>query len=352
MANDWLIYGAYGYTGELVAREAISRGLRPVLAGRSEAKLKALSAELGLQYRAFDCDQIMTNLAGIKAVLNCAGPFSSTAEPIVKSCIDQKIHYVDITGEIAVFEMCNSLHHAATSAGVVLCPGAGFDIVPTDCLAALLKKRLPDASSIDLAFSFGSRPSLGTALTTIEGLKKGGVIRQQGHLVNVPNGFRARRIPFTSGSRWAVTIPWGDVYTAGVSTGVPNGMVYSAAPLGVAILMRISNWASGVLAGERAQSFLKSMARRIFSEGPDASRRASSKTEFWGEATNARGERVSARLTAPGVYDLTADTAVDIICHCLLAQANFGYFTPSMLLGENFITDRPNVSLEWLTLYP
>ena len=46
--GEWLIYGANGYTGELIAREARKRGMTPILAGRSQESVASLAGELGL----------------------------------------------------------------------------------------------------------------------------------------------------------------------------------------------------------------------------------------------------------------------------------------------------------------
>ncbi|MGP1122508.1 saccharopine dehydrogenase family protein [Serratia sp. CY47444] len=347
MGNEWMIYGSYGYTGELVVREAVRRGLRPVIAGRSGSKLAPLADELGLEYRAFDVGQASAHLHDIGVMVNCAGPFSSTAKPLVEACLETRTHYVDITGEIPVFEMCHGLDARAKAAGVVLCPGAGFDIVPTDCLAAMLKERMPGAVTIDLAFSFGTRPSIGTARTIVEGAEAGGLIRRNHRMQQVANGYRIRRIPFPVGARWAVTIPWGDVYTADVSTGVPNGMVYTALPLALGVLMRVTNPLRRLLATGWAQSLLNRVVDRMFGGGPDAQARADQRTEFWGEATDAAGNRLSVRMTAPNVYALTVDTALEIAGHCLSATDQAGYFTPSMLLGSQFIASRAGVDVEW-----
>ena len=148
----WMVYGAYGYTGTLVAELAVRRGLRPVLAGRDAAKLRPLAERLGLEHRAFGLDEAARALADVDAVAHCAGPFSSTSGPMVDACLAAKTHYVDITGEIDVFEAVSRRDEDAKRAGVVLLPGAGFDVVPTDCLAALLHDALPTATHLDLAF--------------------------------------------------------------------------------------------------------------------------------------------------------------------------------------------------------
>ena len=344
--SRWMIYGAYGYTGELIAREAVRRGHRPVIAGRSEAKLAPLAEELGIEHRAFDLAGAETGLSDIAVVLNCAGPFSSTAAALVDACLKTKTHYVDITGEIPVFQMCHEFDTEAKDAGILLCPGAGFDIVPTDCLAAMLEDRMPEAQTINLAFSFGTRPSIGTARTIVEGMTSGGLIRRDRQLVAVANGYRVRRIAFPGGPLWAVTIPWGDVFTSGVSTGAANGMVYMALPRALGILMRLTNPLRGLLGTGWAQRRLNDLVDRLFSGGPDAEARANQRTAFWGEAIDAAGRRTTMRMSAPNAYELTADAALEIALYCLSATGRSGYVTPSMLLGPEFIGSRPGVRID------
>lgn len=344
---SWMIYGAYGYTGELIAREAVRRGLHPVIAGRTESKLAPLAAELGLQYRVFDLRWVQDELDGLTAILNCAGPFSATARPMIEACLRARVHYIDITGEITVFQLSASLDRVAREAGIILCPGAGFDIVPTDCLAAMLKERMPDAQAINLAFSFGTRPSIGTVRTLIEGAAGAGLTRRDHRLVSIANGYRISKIPFANGRRWAVTIPWGDVYTSGISTGVPNGMVFTALPLSLCLLLRITNPLRRLLATEWAQRGLDRLASRLFGGGPNSQARMSQTAELWGEAVDAGGGRVSATISGPNVYDLTVDTALAIVKYSLSTIDRSGYFTPSLLLGAGFIALRPGVQVQW-----
>jgi short subunit dehydrogenase-like uncharacterized protein len=346
VTKQWMIYGAYGYTGELAAREAVRRGQRPLLAGRSEQKLLPLAQELDLEYRTFDLGQAQEGLSAVAVLLNCAGPFSATARPLVDGCLQLRVHYVDITGELPVFQFCHSQDARAKQARIILCPGTGFDIVPTDCLAAILKEQLPDASEINLAFFSGVRPSHGTARTLLENLGKGGLIRRNHKLIPVPSGYRLRRIPFPSGRRWAMTIPWGDVFTAGISTGVPNGMVYVGLPLSIGLVMRAANPMRGLLSTRLAKKWLDRAVERHFAGGPDEHARSRRRAELWGEAVNATGGRVVARLTTPNPYTMTADTAVEIAMHCVNASDTAGYVTPSMLMGSRFICSRPGVEFE------
>jgi hypothetical protein len=209
----FLIYGANGYTGELIAREAVRRGLRPILSGRSEEKIAPLAEELRLEARPFSLDK--PRLDGIDAVLHCAGPFVRTSAPMVRACLEAGAHYLDITGEIAVFEAVMAMNDSAVRAGVTLLPGVGFDVVPTDCLAAMLAARLPGATELELAFyAPGAELSRGTMKTMIESIDEGGAIRRDGRIVRVPAAYDVREIPFSIGPRTAMTIGWGDVSTA------------------------------------------------------------------------------------------------------------------------------------------
>jgi short subunit dehydrogenase-like uncharacterized protein len=335
---NWLIYGAYGYTGRLVAREAVRRGLRPTLAGRDEKRTGELASELGLEARNFALDDpaaVRAVIGGNRLVLHCAGPFSVTSEPMVRACLAEGVHYLDITGEIAVFEFAHQQADTARRADVVLAPGVGFDVVPSDCLAASLVEALPAATRLLLAFEAGGGPSPGTAKTSIEGLARGGRIRRDGRLESVPLAWKTRRIPFAHGERTAITIPWGDVYTAFVSTGIPNIEVYMAVPPATARNLRRLRWLRPLLGTAPVQSFLK---RRVEAgvSGPSENVREGTRSELWGEARSADGRTVSATMTTPNGYDLTVDAALGIVAHLLANDIEGGYYTPSLLMGAGY----------------
>ncbi|MFB3078859.1 MAG: saccharopine dehydrogenase NADP-binding domain-containing protein [Lysobacterales bacterium] len=257
---DWIIYGANGYTGKLMAREAARRGLHPILAGRNEGAVSALAADLGLESRVFDLDDPQATLRGVegcKLVLHCAGPFSTTSQPMIEACLAAGVHYLDITGEISVFQNAHLQADQARRTDIVLIPGVGFDVVPSDCLAASLVEALPAAIKLVLAFEAGGGPSPGTAKTTVEGLGMGGRVRRDGELLEVPLAWKSRTIPFAHADRSAVTIPWGDVYTAFVSTGIPDIEVYMAVSPGTITKMQRMRWFKPLLGLGFVQSFLK-----------------------------------------------------------------------------------------------
>ena len=302
----FLIYGANGYTGELIAREAVRRGHRPIVAGRTAEKVEALARELGLEARVFPLTA--PKLDGVEAVLHCAGPFVHTSAPMVRACLDAGVHYLDITGEIAVFEAIMAMNDIAVKRGVSLIPGVGFDVVPTDCLAAMLSARLPGATELELAFySPKAELSRGTLKTMIEGIGEGGAIRRDGRIVRVPPAYAVREIPFSCGPRMAMTIPWGDVSTAFHTTGIPNIRVYTAAsPKSIARMRRIRTFLP-LLGITPIKRLLQSIVNRR--RGPGEEQRASGRTYLWGRAANGPNE-VTMTMTTPEGYAFTVLSAV------------------------------------------
>ena len=343
--NRLMIYGAYGYTGELMVREAVKQGLKPIIAGRGAEKLKPLAGELNLEYRAFGVQEARNYLQDISVLLNCAGPFSATAEILVKACLEQQVHYLDITGEIEVFRKCYALDDEARKRNIIVMPGVGTDIVPTDCLAAMLKEKLPTATRLDLAFSFGTSPSIGTVKTSIESFGKGGLIRENNRLKRVPNAFRIRKIPFQNKPQWAVTIPWGDVFTAGISTHVPDGVVYMAMPKSAIYMARLTNPVKGMLNTGFGQKLTKKLVSLFVKKGPDEQARETERGQFWGEAQAPGGDKVEMTMSTPNVYQLTAITGIRIAEYCLNVHGKSGYNTPSMLLGSSFILSIPGIDI-------
>ena len=336
----WMIYGANGYTGELIARAGAAE--KPVLAGRNAQRIHALARELGCEARVFDVDR--PRLDGVSLVLHCAGPFIHTSAPMVRACLDAGVHYLDITGEISVFESIMALDAEAKRRNVTLLPGVGFDVVPTDCLAAMLARRLPDATELTLAFTGGAGLSAGTQKTILEGLGDGGAIRRDGKIVRVPTLYDTREIPFPSGPRLSMTIPWGDIATAFYSTKIPNIRVYRAtSPRAVARLRRIQHLVP-LLAFPPIKWFLRRGASRI--QGPDAAARASARMEIWGRVVNRDGREVTMTMTTPEGYAFTVLSALASVKRVMRDPVRAGSFTPSMRLGAEFVTTIPGVVIE------
>lgn len=344
MPNDmqFLLYGATGYTGQLIAEYAASFGLKPILAGRSEAKVKAMADSLGLEYRVFDLADTAALDAALQetpVVLHAAGPFMFTAKPMIEACLRTGTHYLDITGEIAIFEMAARMDKKAREAGIMLLPGAGFDVVPTDCLALHLKNRMPDATHLQLAFAgMGGGVSQGTATTMAENLGEGGAMRKDGKIVKVPLGHNAMIVPFRAKSLFVMSIPWGDVSTAYHSTDIPNietYMAFSPSAYRWVKLQRYFNWLLRT-------SFVRNIVKKRIKErpaGPTPEQRARSKSFVWGRVSNADGKVLEAQLVTPEGYTLTALTSLLITKKVLNGNAPIGFQTPSKAYGEDLILE-------------
>ena len=336
--SNWLIYGAYGYTGELIARQAVADGQKPILAGRDAARVLALASELGLPHRSFSL--ATPDLANISLVLNCAGPFSATAAPMIAACLAAGAHYLDITGEISVFDHAQSLHAEAHKAGIVLCPGVGFDVIPTDCVAAALASVLPDATHLALGFETEAAMSPGTAKTSVEGLAQGGRVRRDGKIIAVPMGFNTRQIDFGRGPKTAMAFPWGDVSTAFYTTGIPNIDVFLAVPPALLWGARLGNLLGPILGLGPVQTALKNRAGAI--AGPTAQARANAPCYVWGEARNASGVVRTARIRTANGYDVTTHGALAVVDRLLTRNVEEGgAFTPARLCGARLIETLP-----------
>jgi short subunit dehydrogenase-like uncharacterized protein len=344
-----LLYGANGYTGRLIARRAAERGLPVVVAGRSARRITRLGAELSLPHRIFpldDADRVADGLQGASAVLSCAGPFIDTFEPLARACIAAGVHYLDVTGEIDVFEGLAALGDEAAAAGVMLLPGVGFDVVPTDCVAAHLVARLPDAYRLLLGFAGSARGmSRGTARTMVRNLGRPSRVRRGGRIVDVPPGALTRDIDFGRGPRHSVAISWGDVATAWYTTGIPNIEVYRPASPALLRALRLVGQATALLGSGPVRALAAGIIR-LRPEGPDDPALASGRSVVWGRVENDAGAAVEAVLHGPDGYVLTAEAALLAVAHVLAGDVRPGFQTPAGAYGVELALAVPGVRLE------
>ncbi len=343
MPKQWMLYGANGYTGALIAKEAKRRGLTPILAGRSSA-VTQLGASLGLSTRCFALStaaEVAQNLKGISAVLHCAGPFSSTSKLMLDGCLAAGTNYFDITGEIEVFEAVHARNDELKSAGITALPGIGFDVVPTDCVAALLKRKLPDATRLTLAYKADGGPSAGTAKSSLEGLRKGGRIRENGKIIAVPLAQKSLEVTYKNRPVFSVRIPWGDVSAAYYSTGIPNIEVYMAAPRSLPHTARLLGWAMKV---GPLESILKAVATKTM-QGPSDQLLREGRSWIWGEVENAAGAKAGMRIEVPNGYTLTVDASLTALEKMLNEGLKPGALTPSLAFGPEFVLGLKDVKV-------
>jgi len=301
--------------------------------------VRGLALAHGLEARIAGLDDpaaLRRALDGVRVVLHAAGPFSRTSRPMADACLAAGAHYLDITGEIGVFEALAARNAEARSAGIMLLPGVGFDVVPSDCLAAHLKRRLPGAVKLVLAFQSSGGLSRGTATTMVENISGGGAIRRGGRIVPVPAAWNTRTADLGRGPVRVTSIPWGDVATAWHSTGIPDIEVYTRMGGGTRALLVASRYLGRLLRSAPAQRFL--MARiRNRAPGPDQAARARGVSRLLGEVWDTAGGHARTRLTGPEGYTLTAHSAVAALERTLTGEATPGFRTPSLAFGPDFI---------------
>jgi len=340
-ADRLLVYGAYGYTGRLVVEAATDRGHDPIVAGRDAAKTRGVATASDLEARSFPVADADAHLGDVDVVLNCAGPFSETADAMADACLDTGTHYLDVTGELPVFERLRRRGPAAAEAGVTVLPGVGFDVVPTDCLAAHLHDRLPEATHLSLAFAADGGVSPGTLKTALSGVGLEGAVRRDGDLRAEPIAARTRVVDFGEGLQRAVSIPWGDVSTAHHTTGIPNIDVYLALPRPGRTAATLAPYLGDVLDADAVRRGLSWLIDR-YVEGPDADTRASGEAHVWGEVRTA-DDRLVSRLRTPEPYRFTADAAALIAGKVLDGDAPTGYQTPASAFGPDLVLELDGV---------
>jgi short subunit dehydrogenase-like uncharacterized protein len=345
---SFLIYGANGYTGLLIVELAVKNGLKPTIAGRTLDKIKPIADKFGLEYSVFDLNnqqELVGQLAQFPLVLNCAGPFSRTAKAMVEACLISKTHYLDITGEIEVFEMVKTYQQQALNSQIVLMPGVGFDVVPTDCMAKFLHTNMLDATHLELAFmSLGSTISHGTVTTMIESLGKEGAVRENGVITPKPAGFKGKDVNFGEITQFTMTIPWGDVSTAHHTTGIPNIETYVGVPKSAYFFMKFQFLFNPIL----RSNFIKNLLQNYVDgkvTGPTESQQQTGKSLIYGKVTNASGKSIEARLETPEGYKLTAEASLLITQKILDSKEISGYQTPAGMLGHDLILE---VGGKWL----
>ncbi len=338
--NQLMVYGANGYSAQLIIEELLSRKIRPVLAGRNETALKNLSRKYNCEYKAFDLHDekiIDAALTEIHTVINCAGPFIQTAKDLIEACLRTKTNYLDITGEMPVMHLAFSMDSKAKESGIVILPSVGFDIIPTDCLAKRLSEKMPDGIHLQLGFmNKGGKISRGTLLTSLGFLGGTGKVRRDGKLIESMIGEFVVDIKLKNFSFSGISIPWGDVYSSFHSTKIPNAEVYLAMP-GIVIKFR-----------KLFLSFLKILKMQFVNKlvtkyikknltGPTKAERDSAETFIWGRVENAKGEMIEEVYQVMEGYNLTAKGAAECAVRVLKNEIKPGTYTPSLAFGSKFL---------------
>ena len=332
-----LLYGAYGYTGELTARLAVEQGLKPTLSGRNEQKLREVAERYDLPYVVASLDDVEAVLRDFPVVMHCAGPFSRTSRPMVDACLATGTHYLDITGEVPVFQACRARDQEAKDAGIMLLPGIGFDVAPTDCLAVWLAQQLPGATELHLAVLAGGQLSHGTMTTVVENLTGGSLARQGGELVPTRTAVKVRQVAFPRGERSIASAPLGDLVSAHHSTGIANITTYLGLPPKVIRMMRTTRSLTWIAGWPPIQRLLQKRIDAL-PAGPDDEVRAAGWAQAWGEVV--RGdERLQGHVGVCEGYTFTALCTLLAAKKVLEGTHPTGYQTPATAFGPDLVLE-------------
>jgi len=317
--GKWMLYGAAGYTGALIAQHARDRGHRPVLAGRSAPAVATLAEQLGLQHRAVALDDpaaLTAALAGVHLVLNAAGPFLHTAAPLAEACLAAGVHYLDIGNELQVFRTLYGLDQRARQAGVTIMPGVGFGVVATNCLARYVSDTVGGAAILEVATRAATaQQGPGVAATRQENMPYGGWIRQAGHLEPCLLGSGTITITLPDGPCLIMPLPTGDLEAAFQATGAADITAYGAVP--------------GVPDSKASD--------------PSADKRPVYLSFGWARATGPDGATTEAWLQTGESYAFTAAASIRAVEETL-ARSLSGAFSPAAAFGADFVLTIPGTS--------
>jgi short subunit dehydrogenase-like uncharacterized protein len=341
MSNRFLIYGATGYTGRLLAEAAHARGLCPVLSARDERRLAGVAGPLGLEHRAARLDggldgKLDAALRGVRVVVNAAGPFAATSGPMVDACLRAGAHYLDLSGEVAAILAVARRDAAARARGLMLMPSVGFDVVPSDCLALHVARRVRGARRLSFGVSGLSLASRGSLKTLTGGAGRAVDVRRGGAIVGVPPGSLVRDFDYGAGPRASVALSFGDVATACYTTGAEDVAVYCEAVPMLRLLLA-ANRHLGWLLGTPAGKMWLDTHVDMLPPGPSAAERASRRAVVVAEAEDGAGRRARARISTPEAYGFSCTTALAIVERVLAGDLDAGFQTPARVYGADFV---------------
>jgi short subunit dehydrogenase-like uncharacterized protein len=312
-----MIYGAAGYVGRMTAANAKAAGVDVIISGREqdEPRLTVLASELGVEYRLFAANDLQATkiaLNGVGVLLNCAGPFMLTAEPLMKACIARGVHYLDIAAELDSFQLAEALDAEAVAAGVMLLPGSGGSVAMLGSLAAHAAKRVTKAHSLSIALHVAGGFSRGSAVSARDNVTTDLLHRLDGVLVARSPDVRDFDFGAGPASSFPVTLP--DVITIWRATGIPN--------IDTFVCLTDVAFPEGDLAD--------------MPDGPTPEQRVASRYHAAVEVTSEDGTVARSILDTVNGYTFTTLAAAEAVRRVANGEARPGFQTPAGLFGDGF----------------
>jgi short subunit dehydrogenase-like uncharacterized protein len=389
LAVSWGIYGATGVTGRLIVAEAVARGHRPVLLGRSEVTLRPLAEEWGLEWRAFELveqsaevamgnldptdmasEELTAPLGGLAVVLNAAGPFSVTVASLLDSCLAAGVSYLDLSNEFDTVARAYDLHDRAVAADITVVPGVGFGTVAGDAVLRHALAALPDAVVVRVALLADNAPGgPATRDSVLAVLANGSAWFGGGELRRGRLGSGIRRISTPLGSRTLVPVATGDLAAAQRTLAGSSAPVATSASVALSVpppllrlllpfvelalrtevlqrVLRLTDPAARVVGrwrhaqrDNRALRRQQRAARTRVGGTTSNSRNGGARTfasHAWAQATAVDGRWVFAWLDAGEGYAFSSSAAA-LAVERVLAGTPPGAWTPSQAFGDDFV---------------
>lgn len=339
MQKKWMIYGAYGFTGSKLAKLAADSGMKPIIAGRDALKTKRLALSLGLEFEVFnleDDSHIESKLKDIDLLYNLAGPYCKTAPTLVEACLRTKTHYMDLTGDIEIYDFLYSLDDVAKDNGVLIMPGVGFNIVATECVAAHTVKKLPECDSLDIVMATRAKPSKGTFKQMIALLPRGGFEIKDNTLEPSEIKKTDIEVKYPDKKRTSFLIPIGELIACHKSMKIANIRTHYAlsatwAAMADTMIDIITKFSSKSYGKKVLSSFADSYAK-----GPSEESMLEDKSYVYARASTELGLYAETMIKTPEPYYFTVQIAI-IAIQKVLDGDYAGALTPVEAFGSSFV---------------
>ena len=337
-----MIYGATGFTGLLIARAAAELDCELVLAARASTRLAAVARPLGAPFRAFSLNEpsaIVDALADIDFVVNAVAPVIAASEALIQACLATRTHYLDVTGELSAFVAAHRHDAAARARGIMIMPGAGFLIVASDCLAADIATLAPEAKYLRIGIAQSKIFSRGSLKTVFNEARNHVVVRQAGRLTRIPIGRLERPFDYGEGPRTSFAVSLPDVFTAHLTTGIPNIEGYletSLARIATAVAMGFAP-----TLGATRQRTIPDSDRSGRIERPSGDVRGPAKQIIVAETEDRWRRSRRLRMIVDDAYGFTAAAVAAILHRAFADDLAPGFQTPGRLHGPGLALSIP-----------
>ncbi|HEY0935302.1 MAG TPA: hypothetical protein VGD91_16355 [Trebonia sp.] len=341
----WIL-GGTGRSGRAIAAELISRGVTPVLVGRDAERLRAAAAQAG-QGRTVTAGSVESAAAEIRrqrpaVVINTVGPFSTTADPVVRACLPES-HYVDLANDVAAVLATLGLDKAAADAGRTVVTGGGFGVTASESVVVRLceGRPVPARVRVDMIPSLETEEGVigealaGTILDGLPGVEGGGRFAGRrysgGHLVAARIGGDVAHLTLPDGGEvTTASIPLGELVAAQRASGAPSVVAASSETPSSPAARALLPLATVLLNAGPVRNFAKGRLARVKLKARERPRPHS-----WGHARVewADGTTAEGWLRVGEAQAFTGAVPAEVTRRLLAGAGRPGAFTPAALFG-------------------